>query len=65
MATIDKLKEQFVISGFVELSINETPKSLLWQPDLLYSKGLRLVFCILRPHFIFPKMCLNLWVIPE
>lgn len=38
MIATDKLKEQFLKSGFIELSIDKAPQSLLWQPDLLFSK---------------------------
>jgi hypothetical protein len=38
MTAIDKIKEQFVNDRYVELSKNKIPKSLLWQPDLIFSK---------------------------
>jgi len=37
MANIDKIKEQFVGKGFVELSQSKIPKTLLWQPDLIFT----------------------------
>jgi hypothetical protein len=38
MTAINKIKEQFINAGYVELSKSKIPKSLLWQPDLIFFK---------------------------
>ena len=39
MTAIEKITKQFIERGFVVLSKDKTPKKLLWQPDLLFSKN--------------------------
>ena len=63
---MDRLKEQFVNSGFVELAISRTPKSLQWQPDLLFSKdGYTYLVLVKSNNSIQPGFLDRVGVIPK
>lgn len=38
MVDHSKIRHQFTKEGFAELSVSKTPESVLWSPDLLFSK---------------------------
>lgn len=59
MTSVDKLKEQFDSKGFVELSQDKTPKTLLWQPDLLYSKDNYKYLVLFKSNNSVPTTFLN------
>jgi hypothetical protein len=59
MTPMDKLKEQFVNSGYVELDKSKTPKSLLWQPDLLFSKDGYTYLVLVKSNNSVPPTFLN------
>ena len=59
MIDTDKLKEQFVKIGYEELSINKTPKSLLWQPDLLFLKDGYKYLILVKSNNTVPPTFLN------
>lgn len=59
MVSIDKIKEQFVNSGYIELDISKTPKSLLWLPNLLFSKGGYTYLILVKSNNSVPPTFLN------
>jgi len=59
MITLDKLKEQFIKNGFAEISIDKTPKSLLWLPDFLFSKGGDTYLVLVKSNNSVPPTFLN------
>lgn len=63
---MDKIKEQFVGSGFVVLAANKTPKSLLWQPNFLFAKeGYTYLVLVKSNNSIQPAFLDRIAVIPK
>jgi hypothetical protein len=54
MTFIDKIKGQFINEGYVELSKYKIPKSLLWQPDLIFSKKGYTYFILVKSNNSVP-----------
>jgi len=59
MANIDKIKEQFVGKGFVELSQSKIPKTLLWQPDLIFTNDNYTYLVLIKSNNSIPPTYLN------
>lgn len=56
---MDKIIAQFVDSGFVELDKSRTPKSLLWQPDLLFLKDNDIYLVLVKSNNSIPPTFLD------
>jgi hypothetical protein len=66
MTAMDKLKQQFINIGFVELAITKTPKALKWQPDLLFSKdGFTYLVLVKSNNSIQPGFLDRVGIIPK
>jgi hypothetical protein len=66
MIAMDKLKDQFINSGFVDLGTNKIPKSLQWQPDFLFSKdGYTYLVLVKSNNSIQPGFLDRVGIIPN
>jgi hypothetical protein len=59
MATLDKIRDQFINNGFAELSNYRLPKSLLWRPDLIFTKSNYTYFVLVKSNNSIPPSFLN------
>jgi len=59
MEVKDKIIEQFVKNGFVQLSPSKLPINLLWQPDIILSKNKFTYLILLKSNNSIPSSFLN------
>lgn len=59
MSPQDKIKQQFISSDFRELPLSKLPKSLLWQPDLVFVKNNYTYLVLIKSNNSIPPTFLN------
>src|SRR5260221_14327516 len=59
MNSEDKVKQQFVNSGYVELPESKFPKPLLWRPNFAFSKNKLTYLVLVKTNNSIPPTFLN------
>ena len=59
MTAAEKIKDQLVSNGYVELPLSKYPKSLLWQPDLVFTKDNYIFLVLIKSNNSIPPAFLD------
>ncbi len=66
MTPLDKISECFINSGFIESINYKLPKSLLWTPDLIFTKNNNIYLLLYKTNNTIPQSFLDrILVIPK
>ncbi|MFA7419943.1 MAG: hypothetical protein WCZ90_09675 [Melioribacteraceae bacterium] len=66
MTPLDKISEYFLKNGFIESINYKLPKSLLWTPDLIFTKNNNVYFLLYKTNNSIPQSFLDrILVIPK
>ena len=66
MAPLDKIREYFITHGFIESISYKLPKSLLWTPDLIFTKNNNVYLLLYKTNNSIPQAFLErILVIPR